>query len=70
MEVWVARGSRLTVIDSVGALAGGLAQTGTGVYNGAKDTAGMGEKKAGGITADDLEGIAKEGGEEKGKKEE
>lgn len=45
-----------------------MAQTGTGVYNGAKDTAGMGEKKAGGITAGDLEGIAKEGGEEKGEK--
>ena len=38
------------------------------MYNGAKDTAGMGEKKAGGITADDLEGIAKEGGEKKGEK--
>ena len=61
-------GRRLTVNNSVGALAGGLAQTGTGVYNGAKDTAGMGEKKAGGITADDLEGIAKEGGEKKGEK--
>lgn len=48
----------LTALTSVGALAGGLAQTGSGVVSGAKDTAGMGEKK-GGIDVEDLEGAAK-----------
>jgi len=50
---------------SVGALASGLAQTGSGVVTGAKDTAGIGEqKKSGGgggegIDVKDLEGAAK-----------
>jgi hypothetical protein len=50
-----------TLGNTVGALAGGLAQTGSGVYDGAKDTAGLGEKKQG-LTAEDVEEAAEESG--------